>query len=91
MSDRGSIIREARASARLDGETRVVDPDLRTICRRAVDLWGAASQLRQLQEECGELVAAVNQADRGRDGAIGQLIEEVADVEIMIAQARHPR
>jgi NTP pyrophosphatase (non-canonical NTP hydrolase) len=40
------------------------------------------------QEEAGEFVAAVNRADRGREGAAAALAEEVADVTIMMAQAR---
>jgi NTP pyrophosphatase (non-canonical NTP hydrolase) len=69
----------------------VADPRrarLLAACKRAVAAWGLTSQLRQAQEECGELVAAVNQADRGREGAVDKLAEEIADVTIMMAQAR---
>lgn len=59
---------------------------LNRACRKAVKLWGVTPQLRQLQEECGELVAAVNRADRGR--GTENLIEEIADVVIMAHQAR---
>ena len=54
---------------------------------RAVQQWGAAAQWRMVQEECGELVAAVNRFDRRRCSAEA-LAEEVADVLIMSAQAR---
>ena len=54
---------------------------------QAVRMWGAQSQLRQLTEECGELVAAVNQYERGRI-TVEELASEVADVFIMVAQAR---
>lgn len=50
-------------------------------------MWGAQSQLRQLTEECGELIAAVNQYERGRL-TVDELASEVADVLIMAAQAR---
>lgn len=61
---------------------------LASASRRAVASWGEPAQWRQVQEECGELVAAVNQADRGRAGSAAKLAEEVADVTIMMAQAR---
>jgi NTP pyrophosphatase (non-canonical NTP hydrolase) len=41
-----------------------------------------------VQEECGELIAAINRFDRGRPGARDNLIEEIADAHIMLAQAR---
>lgn len=62
---------------------------LRTLTDRAVGAWGSENQLRMLQEECGECVAAVNRLARARPGAVDQLAEEVADVLIMAAQARY--
>ncbi len=53
----------------------------------AVQKWGPATEWRQLQEECGELIAAINRFDRSRCTE-AELAEEVADVEIMIEQAR---
>jgi NTP pyrophosphatase (non-canonical NTP hydrolase) len=44
--------------------------------------------MRMVQEECGELVAAVNRFDRGRPGSREGLIEEIADAHIVLAQAR---
>jgi NTP pyrophosphatase (non-canonical NTP hydrolase) len=61
---------------------------LRTAAERAVTLWGREKQLRQLTEECGELIAAVNQHERGRI-TDDELAAEVADVLICIAQARY--
>jgi len=55
---------------------------------RAVQLWGVERQLRQLTEECGELVAAINQFARERITE-DELAHEVADVWITVAQARH--
>jgi NTP pyrophosphatase (non-canonical NTP hydrolase) len=43
-------------------------------------------QFNQLQEECGELIAAVNQYRRNK--SIEHLYDEIADVAIMIAQMR---
>jgi NTP pyrophosphatase (non-canonical NTP hydrolase) len=55
---------------------------------RAVLLWGVERQLRQLTEECGELVAAINQHARERITE-EELAYEVADVWLCVAQARH--
>ncbi len=59
-----------------------------------VETYGKESQLRQLQEECGEVIVAVNhylRAVQQKDTkkislTTCNLIEEVADVEILIAQ-----
>lgn len=53
----------------------------------AVRCWGPEPQWRMLQEECGELVAAINQRTRGRISG-DQLAEECADVLILLIQAR---
>jgi NTP pyrophosphatase (non-canonical NTP hydrolase) len=61
---------------------------LRAAAERAVNLWGAEKQLRQMSEECGELVAAINQHERGRITE-DELASEIADVLITAAQARY--
>lgn len=49
--------------------------------------YGIDNQLRQLQEECGELIVAVNKLFRNKDHkALDSMFEELADVKIMIAQ-----
>ena len=58
----------------------------RAIYQEAISRWGAESQLRMAQEECGELVAAINRFDRGRCGPEA-VAEEIADVMITAAQA----
>lgn len=63
-------------------------PRLTSTARAAVDKWGALPQLRMLQEECGELIAAINQMDRGRVG-LDALAAELADVLICTVQAAH--
>jgi NTP pyrophosphatase (non-canonical NTP hydrolase) len=63
----------------------VMDRD--ALLQRAVDLWGVDAQMRMLQEECAELIAAVNRFSRERCGA-EDVAEEVADVLIMAEQAR---
>jgi NTP pyrophosphatase (non-canonical NTP hydrolase) len=52
----------------------------------ALEKWGLEAQLRQLQEECAELIAAVNHLLRGRDGAVFSVAEEMADVRIVLDQ-----
>lgn len=61
------------------------DPDtIRASLRR----FGFTEQARMLQEECGELIAAINHWFRDRDDAFDLMIEEIADVEILIDQMR---
>jgi len=55
--------------------------------RDALEMWGIEAQLRMLQEECGELVAAVNRFMRGR-GDPHDVIEEIADVGLMIEEMK---
>lgn len=49
------------------------------------DIW---AQLSQTQEECAELIAAINRLRRNKPGSYKVVEEEVADVCIMIAQCR---
>ena len=55
--------------------------------------YGLYPQLEQLQEECAELIQAVHKYKRNREVAshiscAPPLLEEIADVEIMIEQIR---
>lgn len=59
--------------------------DLKKTCRDAIAKWGTTSQVNQCQEECGELIAAINRLRRGRID-IGELASEVADVRIVVEQ-----
>ena len=58
----------------------------RAIYQEAIARWGAESQLRMAQEECGELIAAINRFDRQRCGPEA-VAEEIADVLITCEQA----
>lgn len=58
-----------------------------TVYERAMALYGREAQLRMLQEECAELIAAVNHYERGRLSK-EVLALEVADVAIMLEQAK---
>ena len=55
---------------------------------RARDKWSLESQMRQTQEEAAELVVAINHYTRGLDCGVSELLEETADMEIMIEQMR---
>lgn len=69
--------------------TRVVELlAVQRVAAEAVKRWGAAAQLRQVQEECGELIAAINRDARGREGARENLLEELGQVFVLLLQAR---
>lgn len=51
--------------------------------------YGKESQLRQLQEECAELIVACSKILRMSDKSINNLIEEIADVRVMVEQIEY--
>ena len=53
------------------------------------EYYGLDHQLGLLQEECGDLVQAVSKHLRGQDPTGEKLMEELADVEVMIAQIKY--
>lgn len=61
------------------------DPAL--IYAEAVNKWGHNLQFDMLIEECAELISAMNRLKRGRSDLL-PLLEEIADVEIMLGQMR---
>lgn len=57
--------------------------------QRAISQWGATAQMRMALEECLELAHAIVKFERRVNGTkIEQIEEEIADVEIMMAQMR---
>lgn len=56
------------------------------VLKNAILKYGEKEQLRQLQEECAELIAAVNHVSRGRENASNEFIEEFIDVYIVMFQ-----
>lgn len=56
--------------------------------RMIADHYGLETQLRQLAEECSELAVEANHSARYGNITI-RLIEEIADVEIMLEQIRY--
>lgn len=58
-----------------------------SVYKTAVEKWGINAQLEMAQEEATELALAVRKFLRKKDQAtFNHLIEEIADVENMIAQ-----
>ena len=62
----------------------IMEEELKTIA----EYYGLESQLRQLAEECSELAVEANHSAR-RGSVTVRLIEEIADVEIMLDQIRY--
>lgn len=53
--------------------------------QRAVQAWGIVKQLGQVQEECGELITAINKyLNRGKSDQ--NVIDEAADVRLLVNQ-----
>jgi len=64
--------------------------DKEDIFHKAVMKWGPEAQIDQLTEECAELIQALNKwKHRGKDIWLSGVIEEMADVEVMIEQVEH--
>jgi len=57
--------------------------DEEQIYKDALKAWGIDAQCMMAIEECGELITALSHKYRGREA---NLIEEIADVKIMIEQ-----
>ena len=61
--------------------------EFETLCEGIAKHYGEANQLNQLQEELGELIVAVNKYRRNAEN-LTNLVEEIADVEIMLQQIK---
>lgn len=59
------------------------------ILQKAIDLWGFDAQCEMIEEECLELALAIQKFKRRGDKATkyNNIIDEIADVKIMISQA----
>jgi len=63
--------------------------DEKSIYRRALNLWGENAQIGMAIEECAELIQAIMKRNRHHNGTTdADIIEEIADVEIMLSQLR---
>ena len=59
---------------------------LEKLYKNCVEVWGERTQLRQTQEECAELIVAINHFCRNRENGLDKIIEEAADVYLMVHQ-----
>ena len=55
----------------------------------AIEKWGVATQVMMAMGEFGELIAALNRRICQGRGTNDEVIDEIADAEIMLAQLRH--
>jgi NTP pyrophosphatase (non-canonical NTP hydrolase) len=56
--------------------------------KKILDKWSLNAQLGMLQEECAELIVAINKLRRGVLNADAMICEEMADVQNMINQLK---
>ena len=60
--------------------------ELQELYKECMEFWGFERQSRVAQEECAELITAISHALRGRPEGMKEVIEECADVYLMINQ-----
>lgn len=60
--------------------------ELDKLYKQCVSYWGFERQARMLQEECAELIVAISHYLRNRDSSLCEVIEEIADTQLMINQ-----
>lgn len=68
--------------------------EIKANCHSIAEHYGYEGQSAQLTEECAELIQAINKYRRARDSMCRQrayagIVEELADVEIMLEQVKH--
>jgi NTP pyrophosphatase (non-canonical NTP hydrolase) len=65
------------------------DIEKHKIYNKALHLWGNDAQMNMVIEECAELIQAINKFRRDPTATnMDNLCEEIADVEIMVEQAK---
>ncbi len=62
------------------------EKELQKLYKDCMDFWGFEKQARVVQEECAELIVATSHILRGRKGSYKKMLEEVADVYLMVQQ-----
>lgn len=63
----------------------MTDNEKEQVLKEAIKCWGADKQIDMIIEECGELIVALQKLKRG--GKTDHVIDEIADVSIMMKQA----
>lgn len=73
-----------------DKELKIENAHWQTsVMLRALDVYGCNNQMTQAMEECCELAVAISHLKRRRTAEARQeMIEEIADVEIMLGQMK---
>ena len=62
------------------------EKELQKLYKDCMEFWGFEKQARVVQEECAELIVATSHILRGRKGGYKKMLEEVADVYLMVHQ-----
>jgi len=60
--------------------------ELEKLYKDCMEFWGFEKQARMAQEECGELIVSISHYLRGRKNATADLVEEIADIYLMLNQ-----
>lgn len=60
------------------------------VFKQSIEIYGKEAQSRQAMEECAELIQAINKCLRypNKEECKNNLVEEIADVEIMLHQLK---
>lgn len=59
-----------------------------SVCKRALETWGETAQMLMVIEEMSELTKEILKNVNRRQNNIAEIIEETADVEIMLEQLK---
>lgn len=59
------------------------------ICKEALKVWGVVPQIDKTQEECAELIQALNKWKYKPNYPKDRIVEEIADVLIMLEQMKY--
>jgi len=76
------------AIAKASGSAPADEPNAIALYHKALAEWGAAAQLHQGAEEASELAVALSHLARTKDNAVVEVLDEMADMEIMLGQVR---
>ena len=64
----------------------MTDREAAVVLRRALQVYGPFKQCKKAMEECAEFIVAMSHHLEEREGSLDGLIEEIADVVIMMEQ-----
>lgn len=70
----------------VDEYVTTISQDRRTVYACVLNMNGFESQVGMVMEESGELLAALNHYQRRRENSENELLEEIADMTIMLEQ-----